>query len=722
MSRQLPVQATNSSWKYLLDFSTVLVAQRFDVHFLSPSSAALVSKPVSLLQSEISVFKTFRVRGSWRIGKWMISKDFGHLFYRGLAACREILFNRGLSANPKLRQAPPSIATALTREEQVFIAEHVPQRADYLVADDCFLTDALPYALRPDAPSAVIVHDLISSQASQLLGSAAKAPPILTEDDEIAKLAQATCIVVQHKDQIARINRRLPDRRIIVAPIVATPRLSPQPGDSDLILFVGDRTESNIDGLQWFLATCWPLIRKDRPHTQFWVAGTVSQTFAPPPAAVRFLGFVEDLASLYRETGVVISPLRIGSLPEDKLIEALEHGKAVVTTPAALPSGAHIFTDAMRIAEEPTDFASAIVSLLDDEALRIGLGMKGLGILFQHFSAKSCYAPLVDVFRSPELEQGALRDATSAVDISDKNGQSAVTVCICTFRRTTIASTLYSVANQLLPADIKCQIIVVDNDFERTAESLISAFRVRTKIPVEYVHAPGQNISIARNAGLDVCKTRWLAFLDDDEIASVNWLDRLMALREHASAVFGPSEAVYNPKGPKWIRQADLHSNRLVWRRGLVETGYTSTVLMDMDFVHKHQLRFNEELGRSGGEDTMFFAAMRQSGGRLAYAREAIAYEYVSDARTTLNWVVKRRFRVGQVTAMMRRVYDLREYQLLPLIAPLKISYCVAAAVLLAARPGRAMWWLMRAVFHCGSLSYRLTGRVRQEYSFFEPR
>ena len=238
---------------------------------------------------------------------------------------------------------------------------------------------------------------------------------------------------------------------------------------------------------------------------------------------------------------------------------------------------------------------------------------------------------------------------------------------------------------------------------------------------MEYVHAPGQNISIARNAGLKACKTRWLAFLDDDEIASVNWLDRLMALREHASAVFGPSEAVYSPQSPKWVREVDLHSNRLIWRRGVVETGYTSNVLIDMDFVHKHKLRFDEELGRSGGEDTMFFAAMRQYGGRLAYASEAIAYEYVANARTALNWVIKRRFRVGQVTSMMWRTYDPREYRLLPLVAPLKIFYCVAAAAVLAPRPGRAMWWLMRAVFHSGILSYRLTGRVRQEYSSSEP-
>ena len=594
MSRQLPDHAANGSWTFLFDLFAVLVAEGIDVHFLSPCPAALLRKPVFLLQGETSVFKTFRVRGAWRIGKWVISKNFRHLFWQGLAACQE----RGFSARPKPRQAPSSIATALTREDQLFIARNVPQPFDYLLADDWSLTDAFPYALRPDAHSAVIIHNLSSSQASQLLEPPANSHATLFEHDEIASLAQASYIILQYKQQIALIDRRLPNHRVIVTPIAARPLRAAQPGDSDLILFVGGRTESNIDGLEWFLASCWPLIREGRPRTQFWVAGAVSQALPTAPEGVRFLGLVEDLTSLYRDAGVVISPLRIGSLAEDELIEALEHGKAIVTTPAALPSGAHIFTDAITIAEGPTGFAGAVARLLDDEALRVGLGMKGLGILFQKFVPKSCYAPLINIFRSPEIDQSALRDTTikaerlnegrtvanaphsartNAADILDnKNRQSTVTVCICTFRRASIASTLYSVTTQVLPGDLKCRIIVVDNDFERTAEPLVSRFRAEKEMPVEYVHAPGQNISIARNAGLKACKTRWLAFLDDDEIASVNWLDRLMALREHASAVFGPSEAVYSRQSPKWVREVDLHSNRLIWRRGVVDSWPTT--------------------------------------------------------------------------------------------------------------------------------------------------
>jgi succinoglycan biosynthesis protein ExoM len=36
-----------------------------------------------------------------------------------------------------------------------------------------------------------------------------------------------------------------------------------------------------------------------------------------------------------------------------------------------------------------------------------------------------------------------------------------------------------------------------------------------------------RNISIARNAALDVAETLWVAFIDDDEHASATWLANL---------------------------------------------------------------------------------------------------------------------------------------------------------------------------------------------------
>ena len=96
-----------------------------------------------------------------------------------------------------------------------------------------------------------------------------------------------------------------------------------------------------------------------------------------------------------------------------------------------------------------------------------------------------------------------------------------ITVCICTYRRESLNATLASVTNQVLPDEIKRRILVIDNDVARTAEPSVSQFAASLPgIELKYVHAPGQNISIARNAALKTCDTHWLAFIDDDETAA----------------------------------------------------------------------------------------------------------------------------------------------------------------------------------------------------------
>jgi succinoglycan biosynthesis protein ExoM len=279
-----------------------------------------------------------------------------------------------------------------------------------------------------------------------------------------------------------------------------------------------------------------------------------------------------------------------------------------------------------------------------------------------------------------------------------------------------VVLTIGSVAEQILPSGMQCKIIVIDNDLTPSAGALISDACSKLGIKCTYLHAPGQNISIARNAGLSACRTRWLAFVDDDEIASRDWLSRLLANRNGAVAVFGPCEAIYPDKAAGWIRFGDYHSNRVVSRDGVIDTGYTSNVLIDMDFVRAHKLQFDEEYGRTGGEDTIFFYQMYRCGGHLAYAAGAIVYDQVAPSRITLRWVAARQYRAGQTYAKLQEKYVVKRFFRILILSPLKIAYCVSMAALLAFRPGAAMWWLMRGVFHFGTLSYRLGGNVYKEY------
>jgi succinoglycan biosynthesis protein ExoM len=290
-----------------------------------------------------------------------------------------------------------------------------------------------------------------------------------------------------------------------------------------------------------------------------------------------------------------------------------------------------------------------------------------------------------------------------------------LTVCICTFRRPSVLYAIDSVAKQSELPNVSVRILIIDNDSEATALNAVTEFRSRTNIHVDYKHVPSQNISMARNAGLDATSTPWLVFVDDDEYASTNWLAELVASRSGANAVFGACEAIYDDRTPDWIKQGDYHSNRIA-ESSPITTGYTSNVLIDMVFVRRHGLRFEPELGRTGGEDIVFFHAMYRKGGVLKYAPNAIVYERVVPSRANVRWVVRRRYRTGQLRALVSHKFDRVDYRRLSWTAPLKVVACaIMAAVTLANRP-RAMWWLMRGIFHCGTISYAIGAGVHEEY------
>lgn len=301
--------------------------------------------------------------------------------------------------------------------------------------------------------------------------------------------------------------------------------------------------------------------------------------------------------------------------------------------------------------------------------------------------------------------------------VADEDDQPTVTVCICTFRRASILHAIESVARQNLPQGLSVRILVIDNDDAPTAKEAIANFCIKSGIQVDYRHAPGRNISIARNAALDGANSPWIAFIDDDEHASSDWLIKLLSARAGAHAVFGPSEALYGQEVPSWIRAGDYHSNRVPDKENPIMTGYTSNALVDAEFVRKHGLRFDPALGRTGGEDTMFFCALRQKGGVLSYARDAVVYETVAPHRINVRWIAARRYRAGQGYAMMFRDFDRVRYWKVACAAPVKIAACTCVSAAMALSPNRAMWWLMRGIFHLGALSLAVGARVYEEYS-----
>lgn len=289
----------------------------------------------------------------------------------------------------------------------------------------------------------------------------------------------------------------------------------------------------------------------------------------------------------------------------------------------------------------------------------------------------------------------------------------AVTVCICTYRRASLAEAIESVARQDLPGAAALRIVVVDNDVEPSARPAVEAIRQRLGARIDYVHAPARNISIARNAALDAVATRWAAFLDDDETASPDWLRQLLAARDGQEVVVGQVVAVYQAGTPAWARACDFHSNRI---SGRVDNAYTSNVLLDVEFLNRHRLRFLEACGQTGGEDTIFFRAVTEAGGRMTYCPASVVYEPVGPERANLAWVFRRRYRFGQTHGLMLSMFDRAAYRRLPLTAGAKALLSLLVSLLLLPARHASLRWAARAALHLGAVSFTLNRSVFREY------
>ncbi len=408
ISRQRISGATRGSTAYLLGLRDAPRARGCKVHLLQPSPRTMGRVPVLRLGAEMGGFETIRHRGTVRIGASLIALDPRVWAWAAAGTLDRIARGAGIAAGLGAwgARAPYAVALPWTRDDLLFVARHAPACGGVLLADYAFTTAALPYALRPRSRSAVIMHDRFSSRPEQFraLGTADSVAE-LDAARETELLGGAEIVVAIQAHEARWVSERLPGRRVVLAPMAVVPAHRPQPGQDDVLLFVGSDTVPNIEGLRWFAGQVWPLVRAGAPLAILHVAGSAGGAAGPLPGGIVVHGVVADLGPLYAAAAVVVSPLRAGSGLKIKLIEALGHGKAVVATPITL-QGVEDLADGVVVAADAPAFASEVLRLLSDRALRQTRGALALAAAHRSFSPAACYADFCAALAPSAADQG----------------------------------------------------------------------------------------------------------------------------------------------------------------------------------------------------------------------------------------------------------------------------------------------------------------------------
>lgn len=244
---------------------------------------------------------------------------------------------------------------------------------------------------------------------------------------------------------------------------------------------------------------------------------------------------------------------------------------------------------------------------------------------------------------------GTILDNKFIESIQDQD-KIVCSVCIATFKRPTLLNELIqSLFEQKNIEDIILEIIIVDNDSDKSAMEIVDKFSDTSSIKISYYTQPIQNISLTRNMALDKSTGQYLAILDDDETADKYWIRNLLEATKkfNADAVFGYVIPVFDPAIPNWKRQREIYFEPIGNTGDTPLSFPTTNCMIKSDKVNQFNVRFNPEYGLSGGEDQVFFRLLSTYGARFVFSKEAITYEKISIFRSKLKSISRRAIHQG---------------------------------------------------------------------------
>jgi len=214
----------------------------------------------------------------------------------------------------------------------------------------------------------------------------------LGKRDEVDLCMKFDAVIAATERDYTVFRGELPHKKIFVIENGVGPaffesqNVAPEPG---ALVFTGKMSYyPNIHGIVRFLDEIFPLILLQAPHAKVYVVG------AYPPQHLRrrasrnviVTGFVEDVRPYIARGEVFLIPLWIGGGIRGKALEAMAMRKPIVTTSIGCEGLNLAQGDSALFGNTPTDFAAAVLRLLNDRALRTRLAEKAYNHVTSRFN------------------------------------------------------------------------------------------------------------------------------------------------------------------------------------------------------------------------------------------------------------------------------------------------------------------------------------------------
>ncbi len=273
----------------------------------------------------------------------------------------------------------------------------------YAFNSECL--DAMPH-------STLKIIDTLDRQADKSENAAAFGITGLwtcTREEERRRLLRSDVVLAIQSEEAAYFRDLVPEREVLVVGVDQQVEKQESAIVPERVLLISSDNPLNQHGVTEFFQNAWPRLCEMFPAVKWRVVGGIGE-YMPATASdddrIEIVGRVEDVNTEYQQAAVVINPTRFGTGLKIKTVEALSHGKALVTWHPGV-EGLHWTDEAPCIVVNSwEEFADAVACLLLYEKQRESLQDIALQFAFDNFDARQAYTDLRDRLQRHLAERG----------------------------------------------------------------------------------------------------------------------------------------------------------------------------------------------------------------------------------------------------------------------------------------------------------------------------
>lgn len=204
-----------------------------------------------------------------------------------------------------------------------------------------------------------------------------EAKTLLEFDAKVARLSKKSIFVSQEEsklfqtlvdldsDKISYVNNGVDIDYFSINEPYNTPYIE----NKNIIVFTGAMDYwANIDAVIWFVQEVFPKIRQSCLNAEFYIVGSKPAKAVTDLAnvdGVFVTGRVEDIRPYLFFSNIVVAPLLIARGIQNKVLEAMAMGKAIIATPQAI-EGINITNQTVYIEEKADKFSRQVITGLSD--------------------------------------------------------------------------------------------------------------------------------------------------------------------------------------------------------------------------------------------------------------------------------------------------------------------------------------------------------------------